>query len=119
MRARLAVPLLAWLALADCAAGVYSRVDPVSGMTVLSNVPGPQAAPAGAAAGPAAGAAFPRVSGERQKQLDGTRRDILQTELNNEQQALAAASARREAAEIVRRHIANVEALKRELAGVR
>jgi len=112
-----ALALTLALAAADCRADVYSRVDPVSGMTVLSNIPSGKSAQK-----PGSGvqaAAFPRVSGERQRQLDGTRREILQAELSNEQQALDAAAARRAAAEIVQRHVANVEALKRELAGVR
>jgi len=116
MRA-LALMLALTLAGIDCRADVYSRVDPVSGMTVLSNVPNGKSAEK-----PVSGvqpAAFPRVSSERQKQLDGTRREILQAELSNEQKALDAAAARRAASDIVQRHVANVEALKRELAGVR
>lgn len=122
MKARFAAPWLALaLRIADCGAAVYTHVDPVSGMTVVSNVPDPKAAsrtPAAPQSG-VQGAAFPRVSSAQQKQMDGTRRDILQAELSNEQKALDAAAARRDAAEIVRRHVANVEALKRELAGVR
>ena len=129
MNIRALLPLLT-LALAGrcCQAAVFAWVDPVSGMTVLSNV---QAAKAAKAAGPAVPASasatapltgpadFPRVSGERQKQRDGMRRDILQAELGGERQALAAASSRGAAADIVQRHLANVEALKRELAGTR
>lgn len=122
MKARFAAPWLALaLLMADSAAAVYTHVDPVSGMTVVSNMPDPKGAPRAPAAPLPGGqaAAFPRVSGAQQKQMDGTRRAILQAELSNEQKALDAAAARRDVAEIVRRHVANVEALKRELAGVR
>jgi hypothetical protein len=122
----LALALATLTTAADCSAEVYARIDPVSRMTVLSNLPmAPAASASGtsptAAAAPAHSrlAAFPRVSAERQQHMDGLRREILETELGAEQQALAAAASRRAAADIVQRHLANVEALKRELAGVR
>ena len=126
LHAAMALPL----ALACCGASgeVYTYVDPVSGMTILSNVAsakrGASATPAtrGTHGRPASGTApvsFPRISTEKQKQLDGGRRDILVAELNTEQQALATATARRAAEDTVRRHLANVNALKRELAGLR
>lgn len=120
MKRALAAAAVLCAAMGSSTAGVYTHIDPVSGMTVVSNIPaakGEARAPAGAVS--AGQAAFPRVSGEQQKQRDGTRRDILQAELSAEQQALDAARARQEVSEIVRRHVANVEALKRELAGAR
>lgn len=114
-------PLLPILVLALVAgharAEVYARIDPVSGMTVLSNVrPAPALATASVAR---RAAAFPRVDAAQQKERDGLRREILETELGGERQALAAATSRRAAADVLQRHVANVEALQRELAGLR
>lgn len=110
----------AWLlalAVNGASAGVYEHVDPASGMTILNNVP-PTARPV-AVATPAAATAFPRVSSAQQNQRDGARRDILASELQTEEQALATAAAARAASDVLARHAANVAALKRELAGVR
>lgn len=116
--------MLLWLGfLADSAcAGVYEHVDPVSGMTVLNNLPpAAGAAPVARKVGftAPAPAAFPRVSSTQQQQRDDGRREILASELDHEQQALAADTARRASDEILARHAVNVAALKRELAGVR
>lgn len=104
--------MLLLLALADAQADVYVHVDPVSGMTVLNNIPPSRliAMPARASAG-----SFPRISSTRQHEMDGARRAILETELDTERQALAQAAGREASA----RHAANIAALKRELAGVR
>jgi hypothetical protein len=116
--------LLLALAAGRASAGVYEHVDPASGMTIMNNLP-PAAGAATAArqvaftAPAAAGQAFPRVSSMQQNQRDSARRDILASELQTEEQALAAAAARRAAADVLARHAANVAALKRELAGVR
>ncbi len=124
MRARVLAALLA-LGTTNGYAAIYARVDPVSGMTVLSNVPAASRATAATVPAPPPAKAvaqpgdFPRVSAQRQKQMDGNRREILETELSNEQMALDAAAASRAATDIVQRHLANVAALKRELAGVR
>jgi hypothetical protein len=116
--------MLLWLSLfaGSACAGVYEHVDPVSGMTVLNNLPpAAGAAPVARKAGLAAPApaAFPRVSSSQQQQRDDSRREILASELEHEQQALAADTARRAGSEILARHAVNVAALKRELAGVR
>lgn len=107
---RAALALL--VALGHAHAAIYTHVDPVSGMTVLNNMP-----PAGRAeaVAPAPAASFPRIGGARQHDMDGARRTILETELDGERQALAKAADRDAAA----RHAANIAALKRELAGVR
>ena len=105
-------------------AGIYTHVDPVSGMTVMSNVArsAPSAtirtvaAPRPASAAPAD---FPRVSKDRQRELDGGRRSILDNELAAEQQALAAAAASRAEQSVLQRHQANVAALRRELQAMR
>ena len=112
-------------ALALCAgaawAGVFRHVDPVSGMVVLSNVPAsvrtPVPAPA-QAGGRVAGEAFPKVSSERQRQMDEERRTILQDELKEERRAHAAAAASRATGEVLARHAANIAALQRELSAV-
>ncbi|MFC3457517.1 MULTISPECIES: hypothetical protein [Massilia] len=104
-------------------AGVHAHVDPVSGMVVLSNIaptgrtaaPAPRRGQAGEAGAPIA---FPRVSAQRQREMDGDRRAILQEELTHERRALAAASAARAASDVLVRHAANVAALQRELAAV-
>ena len=105
-------------------AGIYTHVDPVSGMTVMSNVPtagqpGAIKTRPAAGAGDTAPADFPRVSRERQRERDGARRSILDNELEAEQQALAAAAARRAAQSVLNRHQANVAALRRELQAMR
>jgi len=101
-------------------AGVHRHVDPVSGMVVINNIP-PAAQAAPPAAQPAVSAqspSFPSISAKRQQQMDAERRAILQEELGEEQRALAAASARRAASDVLARHIANVASLQRELAGL-
>lgn len=117
------VLLLLALAAGNVLAGVYEHVDKASGMTIMNNLP-----PAAGAApaqrqvsfdAPAAAQAFPRVSSAQQNQRDGARRDILASELQTEEEALAAAAAKRAASDVLARHAANVAALKRELAGVR
>lgn len=119
-----AAALLLVLSQGTAQAGIFTHVDPVSGMTVMSNVArsSPAAAVKTVAAPRAAGAAaadFPRVSKERQSELDGGRRSILDNELAAEQQALAAAAARRAEQSVLHRHQANVAALQRELQAMR
>lgn len=126
--------LLLALALAACPlaqAAVYSYTDPVSGMVVMSNVPPkgsalqpaatvsgqPRARPSAAPA--AAPDAFPSVSAQRQKELDGGRKDILEAELAREKQAMRAALVQKAAADVIARHNANLSALTRELSGLR
>lgn len=108
-----------WLALAmgQAHAEIYSHVDPVNGMTVLNNMP-PGRAPAPTPLRFAA-AHFPRISSVQQKEMDVTRRTILATELDSEQQALASAAKARAAGDVLARHANNIVALKRELANVR
>lgn len=131
-------------------AGVFVRVDPGTGMTILSNVGPPRVAPAPerislpaptvprlaasrAAAtfrrvitrqqrdldAPGTAAIFPRVTEEQQRDLDRGRRAILLAELEAEQQDYKKDAARAAAADVLARHAANVEALKRELRGTR
>jgi hypothetical protein len=92
-------------------------------MEVLSNVapqtPPVAAAPAGVARAAPAVAGFPVLARERQRELDAGRRAILEDELLNEKKALQQARALRATAEVLHRHRMNVEALTRELAGVR
>lgn len=105
-------------------AGIYTHVDPDSGMTVISNI---ASGPATAArrsrmvtqAVRPAPADFPRMSKDRQRELDDGRRTILDTELAAEQQALSTAAARRAEAAVLHRHQTNIEALKRELKAMR
>lgn len=102
-------------------AGIYSHVDPATGMTIFSNVApvGPVPAARAGTASRAAPAGFPHVSAERQRELDGGRRAILQAELSSEQQALASAAAAKAAAETLHRHQTNIAALQRELRALR
>jgi hypothetical protein len=113
--------LVGLLAPLCCQGGVYAHVDPVSGMTILNNVPPegrePASRPAPVAHAQMAG--FPRVTGARQRELDGGRRNILRTELSSEQQALSTAIAAQAAQDVVQRHVANIAALQRELAAMR
>ena len=106
------------LALAE----VHVHVERGSGMTILSNVAPSETAAVKpmrrTAVTTATPADFPTVSPARQKQLDASRKEILSAELAADQQALAQASARQAAEDILRRHLANVDALKRELAGI-
>ena len=130
MRMLAAAMLLLNLACAAPAlAGIFARREP-GGVTVYSNIPaGPRvdqparaaqaAGPSRAAAGGPAAAGFPRISRAEQQQRDLGREAILNEELGNEQQLLDRARARQAAAEVQRRHLGNIEAIKRELAGLR
>lgn len=116
-------------------AGIYTHVDPKTGMTIISNVEQPRApalTPVAAAPGqsaPVTGAAqsarqaapadFPRISAERQRAFDGDRRAILLAELASEQAALGAALAARAAGDVTHRHQNNISSLQRELRALR
>jgi len=126
-RHRILSVLLSCLAAAHAQAEIFSRVEANSGVTILTNVPvdaptqGKLSRHAGTPGTPSSAVSpvsFPKIDGARQSQLDGERRDILQTELQDEQQALARATAHKEPNDVIRRHTLNVEALKRELARV-
>jgi len=71
-----------------------------------------------AASAPAA-AGFPRISQADQQKRDLGREAILNEELDSEQRLLERARARQAAADVQRRHLSNIAALKRELAGLR
>lgn len=108
-------------------AEIFSYVDPASGVILMSNVapPASQSAEKTArfltldthAAAESAGSrpGFPVVSNSVQQERDQERRTILQQELTHEQQHLAAALARQDAASLIHRHQENIAALKREL----
>jgi len=70
-------------------------------------------------AGTPAAAGFPRISRAEQRKRDLGREAILNEELDNEQQLLDRARARQAAADVQRRHLGNIAAIKRELAGLR
>ena len=116
---------------APALAGIFAKREP-GGVTVYSNIPaGPRvdqpARAAQATAGQSravlasapAGAGFPRISRAEQRQRDLGREAILSEELDNEQQLLDRARMRRAAADVQQRHLSNIEAIKRELAGLR
>jgi hypothetical protein len=111
-------------------AEVFVRVDPGTGMSILSNVapsrvaPAPERTPVPAptvhrVAASGAVATFPRVTTEQQHDLDGGRRAILLAELEAEQQDYKKAAGGGAAADVLARHAANIEALKRELRDTR
>lgn len=112
--------VILWLALVivPAHAAVYSHVDPVSGMTIVNNVPPDAIGKTAQRAMPVVRSTFPSISPQRQRQMDGSRRAILEDELAGEQQALDVAVARRAAADVLARHMANLAALRRELATV-
>lgn len=109
---------------------IFEQTEPVSGVTILSNIP-PRAeattgtsgsvkprAPSAAPMAALAGSGFPRITREIQQRRDAGRGAILRDELEAEQQALQAALARRAATEVLHRHSSNIAALKRELGGL-
>ena len=110
-------------------AGIFARREP-GGVTVYSNMPTGQrvdepmrtaavARSRTVMAGRPAAAGFPSISRAEQQQRDLGREAILHEELDNEQQLLDLARARQAAADVQRRHLKNIEAIKRELAGLR
>ncbi len=106
--------------------GIFTSVDPASGMTIVSNIPPARALIMNSVDGtknrsvPAsAPSAFPRVSVSRQRELDGGRRAVLQAELTRELRALKAAEVTRAQPEVLDRHQANVAALQREMLATR
>ncbi|WP_313707065.1 hypothetical protein [Massilia sp.] len=109
---------------APALAGIFTKREP-GGVTVYSNIPSgprvdqPAARPSRAAAAGTAAAGFPRISRAEQRKRDLGREAILNEELDNEQQLLARARARQAAADVQRRHLGNIAAIKRELAGLR
>lgn len=110
---------------APALAGIFTKREP-GGVTVYSNIPSgprvdqPAARPSRAAvADTPAAAGFPRISRAEQRKRDLGREAILNEELDNEQQLLARARARQAAADEQRRHLGNIAAIKRELAGLR
>lgn len=129
MRMLAAAMLLLNLAYAAPAlAGIFAKREP-GGVTVYSNIPTgsrvdepARAAAAGRSravmAGRPAAAGFPTVSRAEQRQRDLGREAILNEELDNEQQLLDRARARQAAEDVQRRHLSNIEAIKRELAGL-
>jgi hypothetical protein len=115
---------------APALAGIFAKREP-GGVTVYSNIPtgsrvdeparaarATGASRAAVASTPAA-AGFPRISRAEQRKRDLGREAILNEELDNEQQLLARARARQAAADVQRRHLGNIAAIKRELAGLR
>lgn len=126
IRACLLMPML--LALAPASAEIHVRVDPATGVTVLSNMPPrpgdittppPLAVPLRAALRSTAAADFPRVDRQTQQARDIGRRAILENELASEQQALTAAREHAAGADVLHRHAANMAALRRELRSIR
>lgn len=115
---------------APALAGIFAKREP-GGVTVYSNIPTGSRVdePARAArttglsragvAGTPAAAGFPRISRAEQRKRDLGREAILNEELDNEQQLLDRARARQAAADVQRRHLGNIAAIKRELAGLR
>jgi hypothetical protein len=110
---------------------IFVQTEPVSGVTILSNVPPraaatitasrgvkPRVPPATAPVMTSAAAGFPRIARELQQERDVGRSAILRTELETEQQALQAALAQRSAPEVLHRHNGNIAALRRELDGL-
>lgn len=115
-----------------------NQKSPKKHCVVLSHTPAPNTASTPAAGAPRARASatptpadFPRVSGNEQKSRDNDRRAILDRELSTEMQAAdKARKALQEAAnqpaeklqalrETLALHERNVEALKKELGGLR
>ncbi len=126
IRACMLMPVL--LALAPACAEIHVRVDPATGVTVLSNMPPgpgdiaappPAAVPLSAPVRITAAAAFPRVDRHTQQARDIGRRAILENELASEQQALTAAHEHGAGNDVLHRHGANLAALRRELRSIR
>ncbi len=131
MRMLVAMLLLNLACAAPAVGGIFAKREP-GGVTVYSNIPnGPRmdepARAAQAAARPSravaasapAAAGFPRISQADQQKRDLGREAILNEELDSEQRLLERARARQAAADVQRRHLSNIAALKRELAGLR
>lgn len=125
-----AMLLLNLVCAAPALAGIFAKREP-GGVTVYSNIPTgsrvDEPAPAARAAaarsraavpGRSSAAGFPRISRAEQQKRDLGRAAILNEELDNEQQLLDRARARQAAADVQRRHLSNIAAIKRELAGV-
>lgn len=126
IRACMLMPVL--LALAPASAEIHVRVDPATGVTVLSNmaprpgdiaVPPPPAVPLRAPVPSNAAADFPRVDRHTQQARDIGRRAILENELASEQQALTTAREHGAGNDVLHRHAANLAALRRELRSIR
>lgn len=120
-------------------AELYQRVDPVTGHVTITNVPPagvrqppvsmtsdsvlPGRRPAGKSPAPPAQSRaatnFPRITAEQQRSRDTDRRQILTAELRVETAALAAAVGRKESADVLRRHKANIASLEREIAATK
>jgi hypothetical protein len=120
-RAIIAIVMIAAYALPAHGA-IFARRD-ASGAMVYSNVPAPvrggviELAPAARASVPEPDK-FPRIARAEQQQRDLGRQAILNQELDNEQQQLGRARAAGAAQEVQHRHQSNIDALKRELAGL-
>lgn len=112
---------------APASAGIFAKREP-GGVTVYSNIPTGSRVDESvrATAGPSrvgmastsAAVGFPRISRNEQQKRDLGREAILNEELDNEQQLLEHARARQAAADVQQRHLSNIEAIKRELAGL-
>jgi len=124
--------LLVACAAAPAYAEIHVHTEKNSGVTIISNVRDARAQASAAASTKAAApvrtvsapavaanmagpAQFPRVTKDEQRERDGGRRAILLEELDAEQRALDAASARQAPADVLRRHYGNIAALQREL----
>lgn len=131
MRMLAAMLLLNVVCAEPALAGIFAKREP-GGVIVYSNIPNrsrmdepARAAQAAArpsqavAANAPAAAGFPSISQADQKKRDLGREAILNEELESEQQLLERARARQAAADVQRRHLSNIAALKRELAGLR
>ncbi|NHZ35295.1 hypothetical protein [Massilia rubra] len=122
IRVSLLIAMLA--ALPPAQAEIHVRVDPASGVTVLSNVapkPGLTTTPFSPSVPlrGATAASFPRVDPHTQQERDIDRRAILENELVSEQKALTAAREHGADDDARHRHIANLAALRRELRSIR
>ncbi|NHZ39815.1 hypothetical protein [Massilia aquatica] len=126
IRACLLMPML--LALAPACAEIHVRVDPATGVTVLSNMPPrpgdiaaplPSSVPLRAPVRITAAADFPKVDRKTQQARDIGRRAILENELASEQQALTTAREHGAGNDALHRHAANLAALRRELRSIR
>lgn len=62
---------------------------------------------------------FPRITKKLQQERDLNRIGILNTELDAEERAFHSATEQRAAADILKRHVVNIAALKREINAVR
>lgn len=127
---------------ASLQAQVFKRVDPITGQVTYTNQPPPgnatedvslaeqtailpkermtkpeeergRSKPRALTSIPTS---FPRIDAAEQKRRDLDRQAILSEELHAEEQALKKLQGRQGSEEVARRHVANIESLRRELS---